>query len=238
MYLLLSGGGFDSTIVTVLQSDKIAVVVNIDYGQKAFTGEAGCARYFAYKYGIAHTSIKTTDFSEYVKNPILKGGVGGVVIDGKWEEVFEGDRFEARNLMLLSIGTILACAWGLSGVVTGFHKESSNKFMDALPEFYSSFKKTVSKATNYPLKFWAPLQEKGLGRLDSMILGLKADPEVWHAYTCYGAPSVKDGEVFSCGTCVHCYKRLELARQLRRAGVTCPLPLSHLGHIDHREEFV
>lgn len=236
MYLLLSGGGFDSMSVLSVYAESIGLVLSIDYGQKAFSGEEFVSKYFADKYKIPHLSVKSVDLSQLLVNPILKGCKGGEVIDGRWEEKFEGDRLEARNLMLLSHAVMIACGKGLSGIMTGFHKESTNKFMDALPEFYESFRQVVKLATNYPLQFRAPFQELGFGRVETLLAGLKKDEEVWWAYTCYGQLEGRKSlfEYKSCGLCVHCYKRYEVVIELRLRGYEGPLPLENIGHIDHR----
>lgn len=236
-YLLLSGGGFDSMSLLITQQG-IGGVLGIDYGQKAARGEQMASLYFSRKYKIPYFHIETTNLSLLFNHPILRGGFANAVIGGKWQDNFEGDRLEGRNLLLLSNAVMFAYGKGFGGIMTGFHKESSDKYPDAGPDFYHAFILAASKATAQPtLNFAAPFQTASMTRVDVLHAGMMKDPEVWYAYTCYGTPkSLHASPLYTvpCQRCVHCYKRKEVREQLIARGVDPKqLQMGMVGHEDH-----
>lgn len=234
-YVLLSGGGFDSAAVLTLFPEQIGCALSIDYGQKAADAEWIASTYFANKYGIPAVRWFAIDLSYAFSHPMLRRGPENRVVNGEWEKKFEGDRLESRNLLLLSHAVLFACSKDYAGVMTGFHRESTDSFPDASPGFFEKCAEAAQASTTVPVKFWAPLQERGWGRVEVLHQALKVDPEVWYAYTCYGTPQSYNSDLFKlipCRHCVHCYRRGNTRDRLREAGYTGNLPLNQLGHVE------
>jgi len=212
--LLMSGGGMDSISLLVL-CPKPDGVIWFDYGQKAAVGEFESNKYFCQKYNIPFHAVPITDLSKRLTSPILKGSYPNQVSGESWKPFLEGNRLEARNLLLLSHAVVFGLALGYAKIMTGFHKEPDDApFPDATESFYERFMLAAKEATREDITFSAPFQEWEWDRIDILSRSLVEDPEIWNAHDCYESLTDKP-----CGHCVHCVKRQEWKQQLIQRGV-------------------
>ena len=184
--LVLLSGGIDSTVA--LAHTKAELALSVYYGQ-THRRELDAARAIAKHYGVEHHQI---DITSAVDIPCALTGHGAIP-DTHADEP-DATFVPGRNLLLLSIATAWANAWGYGAVVIGANADDHAGYPDCRPTFIDA----VSEATRtgYGVAIWAPLlrmtkqQIIGHGRKLGVPFGL--------TWSCYRGGTVQCGR---CGAC-------------------------------------
>ena len=145
--LVLLSGGIDSTVA--LAHTKAELALSVNYGQTHYR-ELAAARAIAKHYNVEHYEL---DIAETLYLPSALTGRG--TIPDTHAEQPDATFVPGRNLLLLSLATAWANAWGYGAVVIGANADDNAGYPDCRPQFIQQ----VSEATRtgYGVTVWAPL---------------------------------------------------------------------------------
>jgi 7-cyano-7-deazaguanine synthase in queuosine biosynthesis len=121
------------------------------------------------------------------------------------------NKLEARNIIFVGLGAMLAASRGLRCVYVGYHKEPEHApFPDATSLARSVMSILLGVACRPRISLVAPFEK--LTRQQILERGLKLNPNLpSETFTCYESESGRE-----CGQCAHCQRK---ARMLKRCAV-------------------
>lgn len=145
--IVLLSGGIDSTVA--LAHTKAELALSVNYGQ-THRKELHAAAAIAKHYGVEHHEVNITSALDI---PCALTG-RGTIPDTHAEEQ-DSTFVPGRNLVLLSIATAWANAWGYGAVVIGANGDDNAGY----PDCRQAFLEQISEATSsgYGVRVWAPL---------------------------------------------------------------------------------
>ncbi len=130
--LVLHSGGIDSTTVAAMlvsQGDQV-ILLHIDYGQVTAATEFSAAKRTANALSLAEPlNIRIPEIGNW--------GKGSLVSD------IEEEEFPHRNLLLISIGAIIAIKEGLETIALGIISSATAPFSDCRYPFIDSCTQTL-----------------------------------------------------------------------------------------------
>lgn len=213
--VILLGGGLDSiTLLAVLRKtmDADVAALFINYGQKAWLGEATSVTYFCNKYGVP---IKTLDvpINQIAESAILRGCAANL------GNVAALNKLEGRNIIFLSLAATFACSIGAEKVFVGFHQEPyPPPFPDATIAALESFNALLKVSHDGKVRVTAPLAH--MTRQQIVSLGGALDVDILNrSFTCYESQTLKE-----CGECAHCRLKNEMLKEWGREQVVRDSP--------------
>jgi len=205
----LVSGGMDSATVlwaALSRGDRV-VAVNVRYGQRGMRYESEAVRDLveaaAARFGRDHVEalfVQTDlirslcaasallDTSAALDSMAKRKGLAATVVP-------------ARNLVLVSIASIVAFERDADVVAIGVHHDDASDYPDTHPEFVEALARVVDRVHGRPLELWTPL-----------LYMTKAEIVKWG--TELGVPweltrSCYDARRSPCGKCGSCIKRAE-----------------------------
>jgi 7-cyano-7-deazaguanine synthase len=192
--IVLLSGGIDSTVA--LAHTKAELALSVNYGQTHYR-ELAAARAIAKHYNVEHYEL---DIAETLYLPSALTGHGTIPDTHAVEP--DATFVPGRNLMLLSLATAWASAWGYGAVVIGANADDTAGYPDCRPDFINR----VGQATQagYGVSVWAPLMR--MSKRQVIGYGQELCIPFHLTWSCY-----RGGEV-QCGRCGACESN----------GVTCP----------------
>jgi len=201
MIMLLSGG-IDSTVMLYHALDlgnKDILGLFIDYGQRNFTGEHHAVHNICKKLHVTYHHIQVPTAFSYSNSSCLAHG--NELYPGTVEELLPEGKFNAfvpnRNMLLISIASGVAMAYGHSEVWCGFIKlRNADVFFDQSPLFIDGISKILSPQG---ITVKAPLNS--LYKEDVIKLGVTYGVDFNDTWTCYS------NEERSCRVCSACIAR-------------------------------
>ena len=146
--LILLSGGIDSTVA--LAHTKAELALSVDYGQTHWK-ELRAAAAIAKHYGIEHYKLDIAD-ALYLPSALTGHGT----IPDTHAEQPDATFVPGRNLLLISLATAWASAWGYQMVVIGANADDNAGYPDCRPDFINRANQTTQ--TGYGVTVWAPLQ--------------------------------------------------------------------------------
>jgi 7-cyano-7-deazaguanine synthase len=148
--LVLLSGGIDSTVA--LAHTKAELALSVDYGQ-THRRELRAAAAIAKHYGVKHHEVNIASAFDI---PCALTGRGTIPDTHATEP--DATFVPGRNLILLSIATAWASAWGYGAVVIGANADDNAGYPDCRPSFIHH----VDEATRagYKVTVWAPLARR------------------------------------------------------------------------------
>jgi 7-cyano-7-deazaguanine synthase len=195
--VLLFGGGIDSAalLVWLRQQGAQVAALWVNYGQKAWVGERSACRWFCDKYG-AELRVVSMDLFDVTRGALLVGAEANTTNDPARNKI------EARNVVLVGLGAMLAASLGRQAVYVGYHAEPEDApFPDATEEARQKMHELLGTACRPPVGLFAPFAP--YTREEILRAGLKLEPELAdRSFTCYESPTLVE-----CGMCAHCERK-------------------------------
>lgn len=145
--LVLLSGGIDSAVALAQTGADLALSVN--YGQ-THRRELDAARAIAKYCGVEYHEL---DVAAALDIPCALTGRGAIP-EAHAEEP-DATFVPGRNLVLLSLGTAWANAWGYSAVVIGANADDHNGYPDCRPQFLEAL--SAAAQSGYGVAIWSPL---------------------------------------------------------------------------------
>jgi 7-cyano-7-deazaguanine synthase len=202
--LVVFSGGQDSTtcLVWALRQFKEVHALNFFYGQK-HSVESECARKITQKLGVAYHEIDLNFFKDCSENSLtsdkemtLDGGLGQL----------PSTFVPGRNALFLTV----AVSWGISKNFTqyvfGACQVDYSGYPDCREVFIQSQEKTLSLATDIPIKIHTPLMNLSKAQTFALAEELgELNLIIEDTHTCYrGDRTHKHNWGYGCGECPAC----------------------------------
>ncbi|MEA3420779.1 MAG: 7-cyano-7-deazaguanine synthase QueC [Acidobacteriota bacterium] len=212
--LVLLSGGQDSTtcLYWAKQKFKKITALNIWYGQRHEV-EIKAAKKIASLSEVLYTDFKTTLFQEIGDSALIQDG--NVSVNHRASNKLPASFVPGRNVMFLTIASIIAYKWDIHDIVTGVCQVDSSGYPDCRDNTVKSLQVTLSLAMDYQLTIHTPLMDKTKKETVEMALGFIGCREAlsW-SHTCY------EGQIPPCEECPACILR---AKGFAEAGIPDPL---------------
>ena len=148
--LVLLSGGIDSTVA--LAHTKAELALSVNYGQTHHR-ELWAAAAIAKHYGVEHHEL---NISSALDIPCALTGHGEIPETHATEP--DATFVPGRNLVLLSLATAWANAWGYQTVVIGANADDKAGYPDCRPGFIQQVAEATR--TGYGVGVWAPLAKR------------------------------------------------------------------------------
>jgi len=188
--IVLLSGGIDSTVcldlAAELSDDCLALSVN--YGQ-THRRELEAAAAIAKHYSVEHREI---NIASALDIPCALTGRGAIPDTHATEP--DATFVPGRNLILLSLATAWANAWGYGTVVIGANADDKAGYPDCRPAFLHQLDDAVM--AGYRVGVWAPLL--GMTKREIIELGQTLDAPLHLTWSCYRGGAEQCGR---CGAC-------------------------------------
>jgi len=184
--LVLLSGGIDSTVA--LAHTKAELALSVYYGQ-THRKELHAAAAIAKHYGVEHHEVNIASALDI--SCALTGK--GVIPEGHADEP-DATFVPGRNLVLISIATAWANAWGYGAVVIGANADDNAGYPDCRPKFVEALSDATS--AGYGVAVWAPLVR--MTKRQVISYGRQLDIPFGLTWSCYRGGTVQCGR---CGAC-------------------------------------
>jgi 7-cyano-7-deazaguanine synthase len=192
MKLLLFSGGVESTCLASMQRPDL--LLTIDYGQAAASGEKRTASHIAEKLSLRH---------EIVSIPMRALGAGELAGHARVPHSDAAETWPFRNQMLITLAAMRYEREGLREIVIGTVK-SDEMHPDGTPEFIEGMASAL-RSQNVRLTLSAPAIRMSTIEL-VRASGVSHDLLRW-TFSCHRS-------AVACGQCRGCAKTVELFRNL------------------------
>lgn len=200
--VVLLGGGLDSSslLVWLRRAGVPLDALWVHYGQKAWRGEQAACEWVCRRYGVPLHTV-TIELAGVASSAILGGAAVNTANDPSL------NKLEARNVVLVSLGAMLAANLGRQVVYVGYHVEPPDApFPDATDAARAAMSAVMEVACRPPVRVVAPFSH--LTREEILRAGLWVEPELAaRTFTCYEGEGLEE-----CGTCAHCLRKKEMLR--------------------------
>lgn len=152
--IVLLSGGIDSTVCLDLAAKKSddCMALSVNYGQ-THRRELHAAGAIAKHYGVEHHEI---DIASALDIPCALTGRGTIPETHATKP--DATFVPGRNLVLLSLATAWASAWGYQTVVIGANADDNAGYPDCRPGFIQQVAEATR--TGYGVGVWAPLAKR------------------------------------------------------------------------------
>lgn len=199
--LVLFSGGLDSTIALAIEKEnnKNPVALFINLGQTNFRQEVVAAKKIAYM-----MNVELITFSLPLNEITNKGVMGSGAMD------VPGSGFVPyRNLVLLSIGAVVADQVNANEIVFGVLKDSTGGgYRDTRREFFDQCEKVMQEAIpNDAPKVITPFADKTKKDVWRLAKEMNVMDIAKHSFTCFTGGNIEHEWGTGCGTCRSCCLR-------------------------------
>ena len=214
--VIVLSGGMDSTTLAYLMQRKFGSVraLTFNYGQRHHR-EVDAARAVARTLGMEHTTISLQAAMPPLQSALLPGAGIDVPQGHYHEETMRQTVVPGRNVLMLTVAFMWACADGASVVGMGIHAGDHFIYPDCRPRFARAYTRMIQLALSdqkvMPRLFTPFLN---FSKTDILRKGQALHVDYAQTYTCY------QGGAQPCGACGACTERAEAFREV---GVTDPL---------------
>lgn len=215
--MALLSGGLDSTVAAAMvhASHGIAVVITVDYGQRAFPRERAAAAAMARHFGAEHRVLSLDLLREITTTALVDRGVELPSLSREQLDDVTGAAQRSmaavwvpnRNGLLIATAAALAEGRGLDTVVVGFNREEASTFPDNSQEFLSRTNAALELSTRNRVQVVAPTV--ALDKCEIVAEGFRIEAPLHYVWSCY-----RGGD----GHCLQCESCLRLSRALDRTG--------------------
>ncbi|MBI2678200.1 MAG: 7-cyano-7-deazaguanine synthase [Candidatus Koribacter versatilis] len=185
--VVLSSGGVDSTVISVLAS-RSGIVTHplfIDYGQLCSAREWAACQY-------VHRRLRLPR-----PRKMDVRGYGALIPSGltsRNRRIKEDAFLPGRNLLFCLCGAAYAYGLGVQSIALGLLDDSSAIYPDQTRAFVESAEKAIHQAFGYHISVTAPLIEVP----KSKVLRIASEMKISGTYSCHA------GSKSPCGKCVSC----------------------------------
>lgn len=188
--IVLLSGGIDSTVCLGLAAKKSddCLALSVNYGQ-THRRELHAAAAIAKHYGVEHHEI---NIESALDIPCALTGRGKIPETHANEP--DATFVPGRNLVLLSLATAWANAWGYGTVVIGANADDKAGYPDCRPVFLHQLDDAIM--TGYRVGVWAPLLR--MTKPEIIELGRTLDAPLHLTWSCYRGGAEQCGR---CGAC-------------------------------------
>lgn len=204
-------GGLDSGVAAALwlrDHGELALVLTVDYGQRAFEPERRAARALAQRWGVPWRAIEMpwlgeaadrfgsalTATEQNLPDPLATSSSAPEVLGD--DDSARAVWVPARNVVLLAAAAALAEAQSAQAVVAGFNREEAATFADNSAQFLADMTAALARGTRNGVVVASPTLELDKPQIVAAARSLGLDRgSFWSCYT--AGPE-------ACGRCESC----------------------------------
>jgi 7-cyano-7-deazaguanine synthase len=201
--LVVCSGGLDSTVSAQVMKNKgyKVTLLHFQYNCRAESREVQAVKEIAEAMKVPYWFITTDIFSKVIKHsPILDKKKPAVAkMDKGVELAYEW--VPARNLIMLSIATGIAEAYGFDKIVLGNNLEESGAYPDNEAIFIEKFAEILPYAVNLNKEIQIEMPVGNLMKHEIIKLGIREKAPLDKTWSCY------DNGILHCGVCGPCRMR-------------------------------
>jgi len=200
--VLLASGGMDSTTLAYwLQKKGVEFVpVFINYGQHCAATEFATLQKVLPKE--AFDKIEVVDVSS-----IYKGSASRMIAPADlWNDEISADDLYLpyRNLLVLTIGAIVAQKKGLSKVYAAFINSNHAKEIDCSNDFFMALEPLLKEYGSITVEM--PFRYSS--KFEVAKIGIELQAPIGYTFSCQASPQIP------CGACPNCVDRLEALKKI------------------------
>lgn len=200
--LVVCSGGMDSTVAAALEKDagRNVELLHFRYGCRAERAEGRAVQAVADALGAPLRVVELdTLFTQVIGHSPLTGT--GEHAAGEAGAEYAHEWVPGRNLVMLSIATAIAEAYGIKRVVLGNNLEEAGAYPDNEPAFIDRLNDVMPYAVGHNREVNITMPVGNLMKHEIVRLGVDVGAPLDVTWSCY-----EDGDVH-CGDCGPCFMR-------------------------------